>query len=39
MENITNYEAIEAWYLDRIAAGEGEEIGSVDTYEDNTGFY
>lgn len=38
MENITNYEALEAWYLDRITAGEGEEVGSLDSYEDETGF-
>lgn len=38
MENITNYQAIENWYLDRIAAGEGEEVGSLDSYEDETGF-
>lgn len=38
MENITNYEALEVWYLDRITAGEGEEVGSVDSYEDETGF-
>lgn len=39
MNNTTNYELLENWYLDRITAGAGEIIGSIDSYEDETGFY
>ena len=34
----TDYGKLEAWFLDRIEAGENEEIGSVDFYEDETGY-
>ncbi len=37
MNNI-NYDLLEEWYLDRITAGAGEGIGSIDSYEDETGF-
>lgn len=33
-----NYDFLEAWFLDRIAAGAAEEIGSADRYEDESGF-
>lgn len=34
----TNYKAIEDWYRERILAGEYEETGSCDSYEDEDKF-